>query len=237
MGMKMANYFCWSGRILALLFAGCAGLSIVRAGEVSAVTRKGDQMLVVQGDRTEPMTADVTLPHDVKVMTNGTFTVKDGKPRDFKDGDRLGVDGMMMSPSGRIEPVFDHITKKKADVVIVRDGQSQPLRQSFAFPDGSRVSPDATVRLPDGSVRRLLDGQLLTLSGVVIPAKDTISLQNGKVTLQKDGSLLSVPPGRSMMMNDGTKVFGNGTVIRPDGSQFKLTEGQIVTVEGVVNQN
>jgi hypothetical protein len=54
--------------------------------------------------------------------------------------------------------------------------------------------------------------------------------------VQKDGSSLTLALGRSLVMNDGTKVMGDGTVIMSDGRTLSLTEGQIVTVEGVVRK-
>jgi hypothetical protein len=233
--MKLTKNLGQAGRCFAGLVCGWLLTSAAAAEGVSAVTRKGDQMLVVQNGKSAPMTAAVTLPHDIKVMTNGTFTVKGGVVRELRDGDSLGADGMLMRRNGQVEPVFDHITRRKGTVVIVRDGQSQPLKQPFKLPDGSQVLPNATIREPNGGLRQLLDGQLLALTGTTIAVKDTISLLNGKVVVQKDGSLLNVPQGRSLMMNDGTKVFGDGTVVRPDGSKFKLSEGQTVTIEGVTN--
>jgi len=82
----------------------------------------------------------------------------------------------------------------------------------------------------------LLDGQFFRLDGRSITAKDSIALNNGKVTVQKDGSLLTVARGRSLMMNDGTKVMGDGTVIMKDGTPRKLAEGETITVEGVVTR-
>src|SRR5438477_372395 len=63
---------------------------------------------------------------------------------------------------------------------------------------------------------------------------NTISLQKGKVVVQKEGTQIVVGFGRSIMMNEGTKVFGDGTVISRDGTTTLLTEGQIITIQGVV---
>jgi ribosomal protein L21 len=54
------------------------------------------------------------------------------------------------------------------------------------------------------------------------------------VIVQKDGSQLTVASGRSITMNDGTKVMGDGTVIRFNGDQTTVKEGQILALEGVV---
>ena len=81
---------------------------------------------------------------------------------------------------------------------------------------------------------RVIDGQLFTPDGKTIPAVDTISLQNGIVVVQKEGTQILIGNGRSIMMNDGTKVFGDGNVVSRDGQITALTEGQIITIEGVV---
>jgi hypothetical protein len=189
---------------------------------------------VTRAGKTEPMTEPVTLPNDIKVATNGTFTVKSGKERQLKEGQVLGKDGMLTSSDGSIEPVFDHVALKAGKMMLVKDGQSSLLTTELRLEDGSRVTPDGTLTTKDGRQRRLLDGQLVRLNGAELPAKDTIILRQGQVWVQKDGSPLKVDPGRSIMMNDGTKVLGDGTVIMKDGKRVKLTEGEILTIEGVV---
>ncbi len=37
-------------------------------------------------------------------------------------------------------------------------------------------------------------------------------------------------------MNDGTKVLGDGTLIKPNGDRIKLGEGQVVILKGVVTK-
>jgi hypothetical protein len=54
------------------------------------------------------------------------------------------------------------------------------------------------------------------------------------VTVQKEGTQIPIGTGRSIMMNEGTKVFGDGKVVSPDGTVTELTEGEIITLEGVV---
>jgi len=120
--------------------------------------------------------------------------------------------------------------------LVVKDGEGQTLNQPMTLPNGARLSPDGTMRTATGRVRRLMDGQLFALTGEAIAAKDTITLQDGKVIVQKDGSQFEVGVHQTLLMNEGTKVLGDGTVIKRDGSKFKLTEGQVVTIEGVVSR-
>jgi len=131
-------------------------------------------------------------------------------------------------------PVADHVLMKNGHAVLVKDGESSALTQAMTLGNQTRIEPDGMVRTPDGRSLRLLDGQMYKLDGSPVPTKDTISLKNGKVMVQKDGSAFDVPSGRSLMMNDGTKVFGDGKVIMKDGSRVTLAEGQIIVVTGVV---
>jgi len=230
--MKMAAVKWSAGIALACLTFHAPSLS--GANGVESVTRKGKEVFLVKAGRSEPLTQDLDLPHDIKVMTNGFFTVKGGRPRELQDGQRLSADGMLTSPDGRIVPVMDHIAVKAWKVWVVKDGQGEPLEEPMTLPNGTRVSLDGTVKTANGRLHRLIDGQLYTLSGELIAAKDTITLQEGKVIVQKEGVQFEVAERQSLMMNDGTKVLGDGTVIKKDGTKFRLTEGQIVTVEGVV---
>jgi hypothetical protein len=234
--MKMMTLKGLAGVVLAGgILMGTAPFEADAAG-VSEVTRKVDGMFVVMNGKAEPMTEEVNLSQSITVKTNTFFTVGGGKPRELKLGQRLLADGMLIHPDGKIEPVEDHLAMQRGQLILVKDGESQPVDRPITLPDGTRISPDGRVQTRAGTVRRVIDGQLMTLSGGTIASKDTITLLSGKVVVQKDGSQMEVEPDRSFMMNDGTKVLGDGTVIKRDGSKSKLTEGQIIVIEGVVKR-
>ena len=95
---------------------------------------------------------------------------------------------------------------------------------------------DGTLRTPDRKMKRLIDGEIIKLDGREIASKDSVSLQGGKVVVQKDGGVVKLNPNQTLMMNDGTKVFADGTIQKSDGSKVTLTEGQILAIEGVVKK-
>ena len=64
---------------------------------------------------------------------------------------------------------------------------------------------------------------------------DTISMTGGKVVLYKDGGKVDVRRGQVISMSEGTKVNGDGTVIRPDGSKVILKEGDTLKISGVIS--
>jgi len=96
------------------------------------------------------------------------------------------------------------------------------------------VAPDGYCVYSDGGRSRLVDGQLFRLDGTFVPAKDTVTLKNGHVTVQKSGTLVPLTPIQIMGMNDGTRVHGDGFIQRLDGTTMQLREGQTILVDGVI---
>ncbi len=212
-------------------------LLVAQQTAVERVPLLDGQMRVVQGGATNLMEKEISLPHDIKVMTNATFQVNGGKERKLLEGQTLGTDGMLTSPNGSVEPVTDHVAIKRGRAIVVQDGESSPVQGEYLLGDGSRVTADAFLIRPARARVQLLDGQILRLDGKGLPALDTVTLSGGKVRVQKDGSQFEVPANRSLMMNDGTKVFGNGRVVMKDGTVKQLADGEILEVEGVVRKN
>jgi len=178
----------------------------------------------------------ISLPFNILVETNGTFTVNGGRRRVLQEGETLGADGMLIKPDGSVTLVIDHVTLNRGHVILFKDGEPIELQQTVQLGDGTTVAPDWKITPRVGSPRRLLDGELFQLEGNSLPARDTITKQNGRVMVQKDGSMLAVDSDRSIMMNDGTKVLGDGTIITFNGDRATVGEGQIYIVPGVVTR-
>jgi hypothetical protein len=221
---------------LAFLVWGTAFSPDPARAAVERVVFKGNQVLAVEGGKETPLTEDVKFPNQIVVSTNGTFRVGEGKERKLTEGQSLAANGMLSSPNGRIEPVTDHLAVTAGKTVSNVNGEAAPTPPEINLNNGARLSNDRVLRSPNGTWSRVIDGQMFSPEGKPIPAVDTVSLQSGKVVVQKDGSLVTVAAGRSMMMNDGTKVFADGTVVSRDGKSSKLTEGQVLQIEGVVKR-
>lgn len=217
---------------LAMLVVGLA-LTLPAVAEVQSVFCKEGKIWVVADGGTSEISSEIKMPHEVLVTTNGVFTVNKGKERKLLEGQRINADGSLMSSDGSIRPVYDHIAVKGSKVFVVRDGEASLLSAPMNLPNGAVLNADSTMIKPGGMQVRLVDGQLFKLDGTPIPAKDTISLQSGKVVLQRDGSLMTLLPIQVTEMSDGTRVTGTGMVTHRDGRKVQLTEGQIITVNGV----
>jgi hypothetical protein len=185
----------------------------------------------------EALTANLKLPFDVEVTTNGTFKVAGGRERKIEAGQVVRSDGWLLNSDGSVQPLFDHVAMKEGKVLVVRDGQAGILTQPMTFPNHLNIAPDGSYANPDGSQSHLVDGQLFRLDGTPLSPKDTVSMINGQVVVQKDGTLIHLVPVQIMGMNDGTRVQGDGLILKRDGTTIQLHEGQTVLVEGVIKRH
>ena len=197
------------------------------------VLKKDGKVLAVVKGQAVPFAKPILFPGEVLVNTNGQFTVAKGKVRELKEGQALTADGVLFNPDGSVAPVIDHIAVRGGRVFVVKDGEPAVLSQNIPLAAGGVLGPDATIRSP-GKIQRLLDGHLLKLDGTPLKAQDTIGMQDGKVYVHKDGGRYQLQPAQIMVMNDGTRVQGNGTVTSRDGKTRTLKEGELLLVEGPV---
>jgi hypothetical protein len=201
---------------------------------VDGVTVTNNEVFGLRDGTSEVLTDNLKLPFDIEVTTNGTFTVAHGKSRKLVEGQVLRSDGWLLNPDGSMQPIFDHVVMQKGHVIVVRDGEATTLTESMRFPNNLSIAPDGSCIYPNGGPSRLADGQLFHLDGTTIPAKDAVTLKNGQVMVQKDGTLIPLSPGQTMGMNDGTRVRGDGLIQKHDGTTTQLREGQTIFIAGPV---
>ncbi len=219
--------------LVAILAMLCAPAIQLWAGDdVNGVTVKDNKVFAIRGDKLEILATNLSLPFDVEVTTNGTFTVGKGKERRIQEGQVVRNDGWLLNPDGSVEPVFDHVVMKNGRVYVVRDGQAMAITKPFVFPNNMTVAPDGTGSNLPGGQTRMQDGQLFRLDGTPVQARDTVSLKDGRVVVQKQGTLIPLSPAQIMGMSDGTRVFGTGRIQKMDGTIIELHEGQTVFLEG-----
>jgi hypothetical protein len=203
---------------------------------IDGVTVKGTNVYTIRGEDLEVITNTVTLPFEVEVTTNGTFTVAGGKERKLAEGQIIRNDGWLVRPEGLIEPIINHVAMVGGQVLLRRDGQDEIMRQQTVFTNGFILAPNGACTYPDGNRSRLADGQLFRFDGTTIPAMDAATLINGEVWVQRNGTRLSLNTRRGIGMNEGSLVLADGTIRRRDGSITVLREGHTVLIEGTASR-
>jgi hypothetical protein len=227
--MNLKRFFSiWA---LAIILA---GLSLsARADDVpEAVTVRQAKIYSLQGETVAALTENLKLAADLEINTNGNFQVAAGKPRALREGQILRRDGWLVNADGSVEPAADHLAMQAGKVVMVRNGETEPVTEPLSLPNNFKVNPDGTCLYPDGKRTRLRDGQLFGLDGAPIPSKDTVTLKNGQIVVQKDGVLIPLAAGKIMGMNDGSRIYGNGSIQKRDGTTIQLREGKTILIDG-----
>jgi len=206
------------------------------APEYEKVIVKEGQTYGIAGGQETALTNVVKLTPTITVNTNGTFKVgEQGADRTLKQGQVLGKDGRLTDTDGSLVPVEDHVTKRGNQLMLVKEGVASPLTSPLTLGDGSVVAPDGQIH-KDGKRRFIVEGQIIQLSGEKMEAVDTATIVNGQVTVQLNGQSIQVAPNRSITMNDGTRVFGDGRVVKFRGGETRLKEGEILRIEGVATK-
>jgi hypothetical protein len=201
----------------------------------SVTVRDGQLLLMKSGVPDKVVTNEFDLSPTITVFTNATFSVAKGKPRALAAGEILDSNGLLTKPNGAVGPVEDYYAMIKGRIQIVENGVATPIDRTVRCANGASITPQGWITTANGRRTRVLDGQWIKLDGTTIAARDSFTLVQGKVVVQKDGSLLTLAPSSTMYMNDGTKVSGDGTYTRRDRAVVKLKEGEVVVIEGAIH--
>jgi hypothetical protein len=227
-------------RIIAVLVGSlvCSGLFAVAHGADNApqvdrvVMKDGKPTIRINGEA-KALEKDLALTSSIMVLTNGSFTVNQGSPRVLQEGQEIRKDGMLISPNGSIASIEDHAIVKKGKVWIYKNGTGTPLKNEMTLPNGTRLSPTGQVRTAGGEFRRLIEGQMFKLTCEVLSSKDSVTMRGGKVYVQKEGTQFPLKHRQTIMMNDGTKVYGSGKLVKRDGTTQTVAESQIILLPGI----
>jgi len=198
-----------------------------------AVSCRTNRTLLESDGQLALLKGELSFSHDIKIFTNCTFQVNNGKTRSLEEGQRLRADGNLLQADGSIQPAFDHIAMTAGAARLFKDGEGQALAETFTLPDGSSIKPDGSYTRPNGRRSRLVDGQVIALDGTAIPSQDTLTLRDGRVVISKSGTLITLQANQIMGLDDGRRVRGDGVILERDGSSTKLEDGQTMVVEGL----
>jgi hypothetical protein len=219
--------------IMFQLFLGTSAVLALAQSNYSgdAVTCRTNKTQLRQGENYEALTNTMKLAPDIKVFTNCTFRVNEGKDRPLREGQILRADGFVLDSDGTMTFVRDHIEMSKGVVTVYRNGEGSALTSLLKLPDGTGINTDGSYVRSSGRRSRLADGQMLTLDGTQIEGFDTITLRGGRVSVFKSGVLIPLQSAVVIMgMSDGTRVRGDGQITSPNGTTSQLAEGETITI-------
>jgi hypothetical protein len=201
------------------------------------VTRKAGLVYAVENGQSALLNRPLSLTPELTVLTNGVITIASDGEEELAEGRRVSLDGFWMGEDGTLLVFKPHYLFKERMLFFVESGVLTKVDQDVTLKNGAVLCTDATLLTPSGRLVRLDDGHMLTVNGDPIPGLDHVAIADGKLVLQKDGSIIPLPVVSTIGMSDGTRVRGDGLITWPSGYEFMLSEGQRLTVEGAAMPN
>jgi hypothetical protein len=193
-----------------------------------------DSALVVASGEGIAFEEPVEFKGGIVVNPDGTFSVAEKKARQLKEGDVLKANGLLVKPNGSAAYVFDHVVRDRGRMYFVENGERRAIGAALTLGNGMVVHPDGRVKRPGISESRLLDGHTLLPNGTFLAAKNTVTLRKGSVVVTRGGAAYTLKPRQTMMMDDGTRIYGSGKIVYRDKRTVQLAENQIIAMDGVV---
>ena len=74
----------------------------------------------------------------------------------------------------------DRVMMKSGDMILILNGTEEKMVKDYTFPDGTIVTPEGTVKMPDGKSVKLKDGQYIDIKKP--SAKKTTTKKKTKTT-------------------------------------------------------
>jgi hypothetical protein len=195
------------------------------------VTIKDGRAYVVTGDQGAYLERALALTPELTVTTNGVIEIAGGGEEQLTESKRVTLDGFWITSDGTLQAFKPHYLMKDGVLYVVKSGVLTRLEQDVTLPTGNVLRLDGILASGIRQIR-LQDGQRLGLMGEVVPALDHIMMMNGRLVLQKDGSIIPLPAISIMGMSEGTRVTGAGLISTLSGEQFTLSDGQRLTLDG-----
>ena len=59
----------------------------------------------------------------------------------------------------------DHIVMQDGVVMMMRNGEMMAMREQMTLPDGTKITVEGMVMMPDGTTRRMEEGETMLLQG------------------------------------------------------------------------
>lgn len=72
----------------------------------------------------------------------------------------------------------DLVLMRKGKMMRVQHGEMKPMEMVVNLANGARVLMDGTIVMPDGTSRRLMDGEAVTMDGEMTTAEDLIDSED-----------------------------------------------------------
>ncbi|MBI1842274.1 MAG: hypothetical protein HYR88_15670 [Verrucomicrobia bacterium] len=199
---------------------------------VPCVRMRSGRVEVLRAGIQAPLLRALRLPNEIELHPDGVLLKRGAPIGKLAEGERLFMDGALFRPDGSMTYPQEHFVRVKGKLMRVVQGVAEPVPPGQQLENGTWIGEYGRMIMPNGYASHLQDGQIFQPDGQELRAWDTITYRDGRVVLFKDGSLIPLPPGRTMVMNDGTLVRGDGSLLRHSAARAYASEAPVRLSDG-----
>ena len=119
------------------------------------------------------MLKEILMPNWDKVLVDGTIEKSNGSKYAMKEGERINMEGEMMSkintgtsPSNNTAAAgSDCITMKNGKMCMIKAGKELPMAKEIILPNGNKVMTNGAVIMKDGKTVVMKEGDKVDMAG------------------------------------------------------------------------
>jgi hypothetical protein len=146
----------------------------IEMDEKNNLVMKNGKMMEIKNGKELPMTKEVLMPNWDKVMVDGTIEKSNGTKYAMKEGERVNMEGEMMS---KINTGFtpgstttaaagsDCVTMKNGKMCMIKEGKELPMAKEVLMPNGNKVMTNGAILMKDGKIVVMKEGDKMDMSG------------------------------------------------------------------------
>jgi hypothetical protein len=232
---------------------------VVPSAAVSArdgFTHGGTAVIYTRNGISQKVEKEVVLENGVRVRADGTVTLANGEKAALRNNQILTLQGVLeevaLTPEG-VAPVTsggaplkkqgeevgisanDGISVSGKEALVTRNGVSERLTKELRLNNGTRVKPDGSVTLPDGTQITLKVDQVLTFDGVVRDVPAQVNPTPGPARTESQSVVVTTTPVDS----DATVAVGKAAAIQDgivfhDGLPYLIRNGRALIIDSTL---
>jgi archaellum component FlaG (FlaF/FlaG flagellin family) len=213
---------------------------------MDGLLKRDGKMMQLEKGKMKSLDRELTLTNGAKISPEGSLLMPDKNTVVLKEGDFVTMQGdVMMMKGSKLDSKGmesrisnDHLIFTGGRMLLVKDGEPQPMNADMTMPNGSKVTKAGQVVKKDATKYILREGEKVDMNGEVIIDKAKLEMDEKNYLAMKGGKMMEMKNGKEMpmlkevLMPNWDKVMVDGTIEKSNGTKYVMKEGERVNMEG-----
>lgn len=168
--------------LVVFSFAALSWMTVAAdGGHKDGYSVRGGKVVMLKGGHESFVTAEISFRNGSRLLPDGFLVFGDGRRERFEESRWVTLDGDDFVVETAYDD-FDGYWYEGGHVYVMRDRRPTIVIIEITLGDGSRLSPDGTIILRDGTRNRFTEGQRISKEGKTVAAKTTTAAKTPAAT-------------------------------------------------------